>query len=73
MLLHSDTNGPRLLKIITDQFLNNPRVSSSSRAAPGTVAAITDKFRPLWEEIGMSLTTTEFFHIPRWIMYLKNN
>lgn len=48
MLKMRDSNGARMLTLITEQFMADPRLSLWRQQ--GT--AMTDKYRQLWDELG---------------------
>lgn len=48
MLRARDSNGPRMLTLITEQFLSDPRlILWKSQNTP-----MTDKCRQLWDQLG---------------------
>ena len=50
MLRAGDSNGSRMLALMTDQFLQDPRlILWKSQGTP-----MTDKCRQLWDQLGMS-------------------
>lgn len=49
MLKMRDSNGARMLTLITEQFMADPRLSLWRQQ--GT--AMTDKYRQLWDELGI--------------------
>ncbi|KAK2117908.1 Zinc finger SWIM domain-containing protein 6 [Saguinus oedipus] len=51
MLKMRDSNGARMLTLITEQFMADPRLSLWRQQ--GT--AMTDKYRQLWDELGLTL------------------
>lgn len=48
MLKMRDSNGARMLTLITEQFMADPRLALWRQQ--GT--AMTDKYRQLWDELG---------------------
>uniref|UniRef100_A0A3Q4HPD0 Zinc finger SWIM-type containing 6 n=1 Tax=Neolamprologus brichardi TaxID=32507 RepID=A0A3Q4HPD0_NEOBR len=55
MLKMRDSNGARMLTLITEQFMGDPRLALWRQQ--GT--AMTDKYRQLWDELGTVITETE--------------
>ncbi len=54
MLRARDSNGARMLTLITEQFLSDPRlavIKSQSQAG----ASMAEKYRQLWDQLGTSL------------------
>lgn len=49
-----DSNGARMLTLITEQFMADPRLSLWRQQGTG----MTDKCRQLWDELGKRLQTT---------------
>ena len=48
MLLERDTNGPRMLSLMTEQFLADPRlILWRSQGTP-----LVDKCRQMWDQLG---------------------
>lgn len=60
MLRMRDSNGARMLTLITEQFMADPRLTLWRQQ--GT--SMTDKCRQLWDELGKSL-------YPREVLYLS--
>lgn len=56
MLRMRDSNGARMLTLITEQFMADPRLSLWRQQGTG----MTDKCRQLWDELG------EFFFLGVW-------
>lgn len=56
MLKMRDSNGARMLTLITEQFMADPRLSLWRQQ--GT--AMTDKYRQLWDELGKSNSLADF-------------
>jgi len=55
MLRARDSNGARMLTLITEQFLADPRLQIwKSQGQP-----MTDKCRQLWDELGMCCFTSQ--------------
>lgn len=52
MLKMRDSNGARMLALITEQFMGDPRLVLWRQQ--GTT--MTDKYRQLWDELGMTLS-----------------
>lgn len=52
MLKMRDSNGARMLALITEQFMGDPRLVLWRQQ--GTT--MTDKYRQLWDELGISHT-----------------
>lgn len=50
MLRMRDSNGARMLTLITEQFMADPRLSLWRQQGTG----MTDKCRQLWDELGES-------------------
>lgn len=55
MLKMRDSNGARMLTLITEQFMGDPRLALWRQQ--GT--AMTDKYRQLWDELGTVITGTQ--------------
>lgn len=51
MLRMRDSNGARMLTLITEQFMADPRLSLWRQQGTG----MTDKCRQLWDELGKKL------------------
>lgn len=52
MLRAQDSNGARMLTLITEQFLSDPRLQLwKNQGTP-----MTDKCRQLWDQLGESLS-----------------
>lgn len=47
-----DSNGARMLTLITEQFMADPRLSLWRQQGTG----MTDKCRQLWDELGKNLS-----------------
>lgn len=63
MLKMRDSNGARMLTLITEQFMADPRLALWRQQ--GTT--MTDKYRQLWDELGeggRGETTTTYTHTP---------
>ena len=58
MLKMRDSNGARMLTLITEQFMADPRLALWRQQ--GTT--MTDKYRQLWDELGKREKTTPFTH-----------
>lgn len=57
MLRAKDSNGGRMLRLITEQFLADPRlVIWHSQGTP-----MTDKCRQLWDQLGMQILLSVTF------------
>lgn len=56
MLKMRDSNGARMLALITEQFMGDPRLVLWRQQ--GTT--MTDKYRQLWDELGMALLLSVF-------------
>ena len=54
MLKMRDSNGARMLTLITEQFMGDPRLALWRQQ--GT--SMTDKYRLLWDELGETQTHT---------------
>lgn len=54
MLKMRDSNGARMLMLITEQFMGDPRLAMWRQQ--GTT--MTDKYRQLWDELGKTHTNT---------------
>ncbi|KRZ31463.1 Zinc finger SWIM domain-containing protein [Trichinella pseudospiralis] len=52
MLSERDENGPRLLRLITNQFLTNHCESSAFRAITFQTPLMADKCQQLWDQLG---------------------
>lgn len=52
MLRARDSNGARMLTLITEQFLSDPRLALWKSQTQGG-AAMTEKYRQLWDQLGM--------------------
>lgn len=52
MLRMRDSNGARMLTLITEQFMADPRLSLWRQQGTG----MTDKCRQLWDELGKNLS-----------------
>lgn len=52
MLRMRDSNGARMLTLITEQFMADPRLSLWRQQGTG----MTDKCRQLWDELGERIT-----------------
>lgn len=52
MLKMRDSNGARMLALITEQFMGDPRLVLWRQQ--GTT--MTDKYRQLWDELGVALS-----------------
>lgn len=52
MLRMRDSNGARMLTLITEQFMADPRLSLWRQQGTG----MTDKCRQLWDELGKNRT-----------------
>lgn len=50
-----DSNGARMLTLITEQFMADPRLSLWRQQGTG----MTDKCRQLWDELGEKLAARE--------------
>ena len=50
MLRARDSNGARMLTLITEQFLSDPRLALWKSQAQGGV--MTEKYRQLWDQLG---------------------
>lgn len=50
MLRARDSNGARMLTLITEQFLSDPRLSLWKSQSQG--GAMTEKYRQLWDQLG---------------------
>lgn len=51
MLRAQDSNGARMLTLITEQFLSDPRLQMwKNQGTP-----MTDKCRQLWDQLGMHM------------------
>lgn len=57
MLKMRDSNGARMLTLITEQFMADPRLALWRQQ--GTT--MTDKYRQLWDELGENNTVFCFF------------
>ncbi|KAK7601487.1 hypothetical protein V9T40_008928 [Parthenolecanium corni] len=51
MLRARDSNGARMLTLITEQFLSDPRLALWKSQSQGG-AAMTEKYRQLWDQLG---------------------
>lgn len=51
MLRARDSNGARMLTLITEQFLSDPRLALWKSQSQGS--AMTEKYRQLWDQLGM--------------------
>ena len=61
MLRAGDSNGSRMLALMTDQFLQDPRLTLwRSQGTP-----MTDKCRQLWDQLG------KFYFIQKLILLLS--
>jgi hypothetical protein len=61
MLRARDSNGARMLTLITEQFLSDPRlILWKTQGTP-----MTDKCRQLWDQLGQFLSSPDFI----WILY----
>lgn len=59
MLKMRDSNGARMLTLITEQFMADPRLALWRQQ--GTT--MTDKYRQLWDELGKGRGThTHIYH-----------
>lgn len=58
MLKMRDSNGARMLTLITEQFMADPRLALWRQQ--GTT--MTDKYRQLWDELGESEKHTAHAH-----------
>lgn len=58
MLRMRDSNGARMLTLITEQFMADPRLSLWRQQGTG----MTDKCRQLWDELGKKQKTGGFPH-----------
>lgn len=58
MLKMRDSNGARMLALITEQFMGDPRLVLWRQQ--GTT--MTDKYRQLWDELGISHTHTNHIY-----------
>lgn len=64
MLRARDSNGARMLTLITEQFLSDPRLALWKSQTQGG-AAMTEKYRQLWDQLG---TWSKFLRISRpWV------
>lgn len=52
-----DSNGARMLTLITEQFMADPRLALWRQQ--GTT--MTDKYRQLWDELGENNTNNQLF------------
>lgn len=57
MLKMRDSNGARMLTLITEQFMADPRLALWRQQ--GTT--MTDKYRQLWDELGENSTNNQLF------------
>jgi len=64
MLKMRDSNGARMLTLITEQFMADPRLALWRQQ--GT--SMTDKYRQLWDELGKC---TGFRKISKFICIMK--
>lgn len=55
-----DSNGARMLTLITEQFMADPRLSLWRQQGTG----MTDKCRQLWDELGENSETTQIQSFP---------
>jgi len=57
MLRARDSNGARMLTLITEQFLSDPRlILWKAQSTP-----MNDKCRQLWDQLGKKLATIAYF------------
>lgn len=56
MLRMRDSNGARMLTLITEQFMADPRLALWRQQGTG----MTDKCRQLWDELGKWLFSVSF-------------
>lgn len=66
-----DSNGARMLTLITEQFMGDPRLALWRQQ--GTT--MTDKYRQLWDELGKhthahGMNSFVYFHICFWRWFL---
>ena len=67
MLRARDSNGARMLTLITEQFLADPRLQIwKSQGQP-----MTDKCRQLWDELGMHCLV--YREWTNWETFINNN
>uniref|UniRef100_A0A3Q2XD85 Zinc finger SWIM domain-containing protein 6-like n=1 Tax=Hippocampus comes TaxID=109280 RepID=A0A3Q2XD85_HIPCM len=52
MLKMRDSNGARMLTLITEQFMGDPRLALWRQQRPTMTSTMTDKYRQLWNELG---------------------
>lgn len=54
MLRARDSNGARMLTLMTEQFLSDPRLAVWKSQSQG--GAMTEKYRQLWDQLGILIT-----------------
>lgn len=69
MLRARDSNGARMLTLITEQFLSDPRLALWKSQSQGG-AAMTEKYRQLWDQLGKKKVNFDEFFLEKYKAFL---